>query len=382
MCLPWITFAEGSRPTRSGGNGVSSVSKIARLLFISILAAGLVAIACGGGGTTTASPTTGASVQPSAAAGELPKPEQASVRIGISTPNEPVQFAEKLADALGIYQKYGITSVTVTGFEGDAKALQALVAGQLDYFVGGASTALSSVATDTPVKVVAMNSTRLTDGLWCIPAIKTKEDVKGKSIAISTFGGTSHGSAILLLQGIGYTAKDAVITQVGNQGSRIAALKGGSVGCAVVDMSQEKAMRDAGMNLLFDETKANLQWGRSGLMGKADFIAKNPNTTLVVVAATLEAQQKMWTDASTASKEFAKFAQIKDADAESLVKDFQGYGARDMSFTEDAFKAPKEVLATQNAAIANVDVTKAFDLSFLKKLKDIGFNTKIGVPSS
>src|SRR5438093_13233750 len=346
-------------------------------VFAALVAATFAVAACGGTAAPTAS--TSATTLP---AGALPKPELTKIRIGISTPNEPVQFAEKLADSLGIYQKYGITEVTVTGFEGDAKALQALVAGQLDLFVVGASTALSSVATDTPVKVVAMNSTRLTDGLWCIPAIKTKEAVKGKSIAISTFGGTSHGSAILLLQGIGYTAKDAVITQVGNQGSRIAALKGGSVGCAVVDMSQEKAMRDAGMNLLFDETKANLQWGRSGLMGKADFIARNPNTTLVVVAATLEAQQKMWTDASTASKEFAKFAQIKDADAESLVKDFQGYGARDMSFTEDAFKAPKEVLATQNAAIANVDVTKAFDLSFLKKLKDIGFNTKIGVPSS
>ena len=37
--------------------------------------------------------------------------------------------------------------------------------------------------------------------------------------------------------------------------------------------------------------------------------------------------------------------------------------------------------STQNAAIANVDVAKAYDLSFLKKLKDIGFNTKIGVPA-
>jgi ABC-type nitrate/sulfonate/bicarbonate transport system substrate-binding protein len=362
---------------------VLRVSKFTRLLFISIIAAGLVAIACGGGGAGTASPTTAASAQASASAapGTLPKPEVTTLRVGISTPNEPVQFAEKLADALGIYQKYGFTSVTVTGFEGDGKALQALIAGQLDFMVGGASTAISSQTTDTPVTIIAMNSTKLTDGLWCGANVKTKEDVKGKSIAISTFGGTSHGSALLLLKGIGYTDKDATITPVGGQSARIAALKGGSVACAVVDMSEEANMKAQGFNVIYDETKSDLQWGRSGLMTTAAFLKKNPNASLVVVAATLEAQQKMFTDAENSAKEFAKFAQLKDADALNSVKAFSGYGSRTMSFTEDALKLPQQVLATQNAAMGSVDLKKAYDLSLLQKLKDIGFNTKIGVPA-
>jgi NitT/TauT family transport system substrate-binding protein len=348
-----------------------------------VMSVGILVAACGGATTPspTAAPATQAAPAAPTQAGTLPKPEITTLRVGISTPNEPVQFAEKLADALGIYQKYGFTSVTVTGFEGDGKALQALVAGQLDMFVGGASTTISSVVSDTPLKVVAMNSVTLTDGLWCGPAIKTPADVKGKPVAISTFGGTSHGSALLMLKGIGLTDKDATITQVGNQGTRIAALKGGSVGCAVVDMSQEKAMKEANMNLLIDLSKAKLQWGRSGLQAKVDFLTKNPNTVLVAVAATLEAQNKMWTDADTAAAEFAKFAQIKPDDAKALVKDFQNYGSRSMTFTADAFQAPRDVLAAVNPAVKDVDVTKAFDLSFLKKLKDIGFYAKIGAPT-
>jgi ABC-type nitrate/sulfonate/bicarbonate transport system substrate-binding protein len=69
-------------------------------------------------------------------------------------------------------------------------------------------------------------------------------------------------------------------------------------------MSEETAMKAQGFNVLFDETKSDLQWGRSGLMATAAFLEKNPNTALVVAAATLEAQQKMWTDAETAAKEF------------------------------------------------------------------------------
>jgi NitT/TauT family transport system substrate-binding protein len=358
------------------------MSSLRRVLFTFLVLSGLVAAACGGSPPATASPTAGGAATASAAPGTLPKPEITTLRVGISTPNEPVQFAEKLADALGIYQKYGFTSVTVTGFEGDGKTLQALIAGQLDFMVGGASTAISSQTTDTPIKVIAMNSTKLTDGLWCGPTIKTAADVKGKSVAISTFGGTSHGSALLLLKGLNYTDKDATITPVGGQSARIAALKGGSVACAVVDMAEKDAMAAQGFNVLYDETKSDLQWGRSGLMATAAFLQKNPNTALVVAAATLEAQQKMFTDPEGSAKEFAKFAQLKDDAALNAVKTFATYGSRTMLFTEGALQLPQQVLATQNPAMATVDLKKTYDLSFLQKLKDTGFNTKIGAPTS
>ena len=352
-------------------------------LLATVMAAGIAVAACGG--TTPAAssaPTTAASAAPSAALGQLPVPELTKVRIGISTPTEPVQFAETLAERLGIYKKYGITTVEVTGFEGDGKALQALIADQVDFFVGGASTAINSVVTDTPVKVISMNSTTLTDGLFCGAAIKTPADVKGKSVAISTFGGTSHGSALLMLKGIGLTDKDAVITQTGGEGVRIAALKGGSVGCAVVGMSQEKAMKDAGLNLLIDLSKAKLQWGRSGLMAKTTFLQKNPNTALVVVAAALEAQNSIWTDTATATAKFVDWAQVKADAADLVMKDFLTYGSRSMTFTADAFVAPRDVLASVNPAVKDVDVTKAFDLSYLQKLQTIGFYQKNNIPTT
>lgn len=354
-------------------------------LLAAVMAAAVAITACGGATTPSAAPATPApatqaAASPTQAPGTLPKPELTKIRIGISAPTEPVQYAEKYADTLGLYQKYGITEVTVTGFEGDGKALQALVAGQLDMFVGGASTAVNSVLTDTPVKIVAMNSTVLDDGLFCQSSIKTPADVKGKTVAISTFGGTSHGSAILLLQGIGLTPKDVTITQTGNEGTRIAAVKGGSVGCAVAGIDNKKDLTGVGLNLVFDLTQSKLQWGRSGLMGRVDFIQKNPNTVLVVTAATLEAQTAIFKDPKSAAAKFAEWSQRKPDSAENAVNAFLGYGSKSMSFTEDAFKAPRDVLATVNPAVANVDVTKAFDLSFLKKLVEIGFNAKIGAP--
>jgi ABC-type nitrate/sulfonate/bicarbonate transport system substrate-binding protein len=343
------------------------------------VAAVLVIGACGGGPTGGA--TTVPSVVASAAADPnvLPKPELTKIRIGIGAPNEPVQFSEKLADLLGYYQKFGLTA-EVTGFEGDGKAVQAIVAGQLDMFVGGAGAAITSAVTDTPTKVVAMNSTILDDGLFCTKDIKTAADVKGKTVAIGSFGGTAHGSAILMLKGLDLTTKDVTIQQVGNEATRIAALKGGSIGCAVVGISEKTALTPLGLNVVFDLSTAKLQWGRSGLQARTDFIAKNPNTVLAVVAATLLAQNAMFVDTKTATAKFAEFAQVKPDAAAVAMNAFLGYGSRSMLFTADAFTAPRDVLGSVNPAMANVDVTKAFDLSFLNKLKDSGFYAKNSIP--
>jgi len=341
-----------------------------------VVVAGLIASACGGGASTSSPAPTAATVAP----GTLPAPELTSLRIGISAPTEPVQFAETLADRLGYYKEEGFNSVTITGFEGDGKALQALVAGQLDFFVGGASTAISTQLTDTPVKVVSMNSVLNTDGLYCKASIKTKEDVRGKAIAISTFGGTSHGSALIAIGLIGFTSKDVVIKEVGGEGVRIAALKGGSIDCAMIGLQQDDALKAAGFNLIVDVTKGG-QWGRSGLMARTDFIQKNPNTVLDVVAAAVRAQNYMWTNNADAATKFADWAQQKPADAAANVKAFLDYGLRPMIFTEEAFKAPQQVLATVNPPVGTVDLKKAYDLSFLQKLVDNGYYAKYSIPT-
>lgn len=347
-----------------------------------VVAAGLVASACSGGATASPAPTAAASVAATAtvAPGTLPAPELVSIRIGISAPTEPVQFAETLADRLGYYKEVGFTSVTIIGFEGDGKALQALVAGQLDFFVGGASTAISTQLTDTPVKVVSVNSVLNTDGLYCKSSIKTKDDVKGKAIAISTFGGTSHGSALIAIGLIGYTTKDVVIKEVGNEGTRIAALRGGSIDCIMAGLANDDTLKAVGANLIVDVTKGG-QWGRSGLMARTDFIQKNPNTVLNVVAAAVRAQNYMWTNNADAAVKFADWAQQKPADAANAVKAFLDYGLRSMIFTEEAFKAPQQVLATVNPPVAGVDLKKAYDTSFLQKLVDNGFYAKYGIPT-
>lgn len=359
-------------------------AKSARLLTL-IVAGGTLFAACSGTSAApsvapSAAPSEAASAAPSVELGQLPVPEQTSVKIGLSV-TEMSQFASKLAEVEGIYKKNGITNVEVSVFEGDGKTMQALQAGQLDVAMVGVSSSISSQVTDAPVVTLSVNAVILTDDIVSTKDIKTADDLKGKAVAISTFGGTSNGSALLGIKALGLTTSDVVITQVGKQDVRIAALQGGSVGAAVVDSNLEEDMKAQGFNILVQLKEAGLQWGRSGMAVRKDWYKANPNTALVLVASALEAQNMVWTNPDEVAAKFAEFNQIDIEKAKAQVADFQTIGNRSMTWKDDAFQNPKEVLATVNPDIANVPIADAYDRSILEKLKTIGFYEKIGSPA-
>jgi NitT/TauT family transport system substrate-binding protein len=314
--------------------------------------------------------------------GTLPTPEKSSITIGVSV-TEVSQFAAVLAQQLGLYEKYGLTVEMPTVFEGDGKAVTALQSGQVDIAFTGTSSAISSQLTDAQYQEIAVLATLVTDDLVCQADIKNAADVKEKkaTIAISTFGGTSNASALLSLKALELSATDATITQVGGQSARIAALTGGSIQCAVVDSNLEKDMIAQGFSIVVKLKEAGIEYGRSGMGALEDWLAANPNTALVALAAVLEAQHIIFTQTDVAAQAYAGFRQISVADATPLIKDFQVVGNESLAWTDEAFNNPRKTLAVINPDIIDVPVTDAFDRSFLQKLADIGFTAKIGAPA-
>jgi ABC-type nitrate/sulfonate/bicarbonate transport system substrate-binding protein len=331
---------------------------------------------------TAQSPSAPAASAPAASAPAmptLPTPEKTALTIGLSV-TETSQYAAKLAEQAGIWQKYGITP-TVIVFEGDGKTMQALQAGQLDIGFIGVSAAINSQVTDAPVKILSTNATILSDNLISVPEVTNADELRGKCVAVSTYGGTSHGSSLLSLQALGLTPADVVITEIGGQSARIAALEGGACQAAVVDVALEQEMLAKGFNSLTNLKEERLPWGRSGAGVTEEWLAANPNTALVALAAVLEAQNLMWTDPEAAAAFYNEFTELNDPElAASLIADFQEIGNRTMMWVDEAFENPKTVLSTVNPDIADVPVTEAFDRSFLEQLVSLGVYDALGVP--
>ena len=356
--------------------------KLSRTL--GIFATAILVAACSSPGAPSAAPSTEPSASASGEASPsgavaLPTPEKADIKMGLSV-TETSQFAAQLAKMAGIYEKNGL-NVETTVFEGDGKVMQALQAGQLDVGFGGTSAFITSQTTDVPVVGLAVNAVILTDELVSTKDVTDAETLKGKCVAVSTFGGTSHGAVILSLKSLGLTPDDVVITEVGGQSARIAALQGGACAAAPVDAARHDEMAGLGFNFLVDLKKEKLPWGRSGLGVTEDWLKANPNTAKVVAASVLEAQNMMWTDPDKAAEFYAEFTQTSVDEAKALITEFQEIGNRPMTWTDEAFENPKQVLATVNPDMANVPVTEAFDRTVLDSLKNDGFYEANGIPT-
>jgi NitT/TauT family transport system substrate-binding protein len=350
-----------------------------------LAAAILVLAACGG--AASPSPTAAPTSPPSSGEptpevtpepGTLPTPEKTSLTIGLSV-TEMSQYSAALAVDKGFFEANGIDA-SYTVFEGDARAVAALQAGQVDIALHGTSSAISSQLTDVPLVVVGVNAVILTDDLVCRSGIKTADDVKGKTIAISTFGGTSNASALLMLKGLGLGAADAAITQVGGQGARLAALQGGSIDCAVIDSNIEDQMIEQGFEIAINLKEKAIPYGRSGMSVTKEFAAANPNTVLVAVASVLQGQNFIWTNAAETSSLYSQFSGLEPLDAQAQVADFQEIGNRSLMWTDDALLNAQKAIAVVNPDIIEVDVADVGDHSYLQTLVDNGFYDKIGNP--
>lgn len=364
--------------------GVISSTKSSRLRVLAV-AASLAIAACSTpaatspaatGGVATAGPTAG---PPTAGTGEIPAPDLATVTVGVSV-TEMSQFAAVLAQQLGLYEKYGLDVELPTVFEGDGRAVAALQADQVQIAFTGTSSAISSQLTDAPYVDIAVNALLLTDNLTCQAGIDTADEVKGKSIAISTFGGTSNAAALLALQALGLTPADAVITPTGGQDVRLAALIGGSVDCAIVDSNLESDMVAQGFAIATRLKEAKIEYGRSGMGVLESWLADHRSTALAATAAVLEAQHVIFTDENTTVTNYMAFRQIEDADARKQVQDFIAVGNHTLMWTDLAFNNARKTLAMVNPDVVDVAVEDCFDRSLLQELVDIGFYQKIGVP--
>lgn len=362
-----------------------------KALLATLAATALVVSACGGGQAVQGATSSPAGPSKPAAASSsggtvavaLPKPEQTSIRIGLSASTEPVQFAAELANELGYYKSLGFTNVQVTSFEGDGKVIQALEAGALDFGVVGVTSVINSVTTSAPLNLVAMNAQITTDDFLCTKNIKTAAQVKGQRVGISTFGSTAEGSALISLQALGLKQSDITFIQIGNESARIAAMKGGAIGCTVIDVSLQPQMLALGFNLLYSQTAHHVIWGRSGLAATESFIKQNPNTVLDTVAAGLRAQNYMWENSADASNRFAAFNQEPASKGSQVVKAFLTlYGQRNMGWSNAAFTVPEQTMAAVNPQQAHVDVNKAQNRTFLQQLWSDGYYKQIGDPQA
>jgi len=138
----------------------------------------------------------------------------------------------------GLFKKHGI-DVTISSFGGDARVQQAMTADGIDIGLGS-GPGLAFVVKGSPVKgIAAMADAPLTFALVVRndDSIKTLDDLKGKKVGVSTVGSVTGWLVGETARHKGWGYDGMELTPVGDDASRVAAVKTKSIDGAVVNLA-------------------------------------------------------------------------------------------------------------------------------------------------
>jgi ABC-type nitrate/sulfonate/bicarbonate transport system substrate-binding protein len=354
-------------------------------------AVALLFVACSGG--TTPTPTQGPTQAPStpgvtdsgSALDQLPTPEVTNVRLGNSGSPTANTMHSIIARCEGLDEKYGLT-IDWFSFDGGSAAAQALLAEQVDVADNSGGPAIASLATDSPMLIAYVTRDNLTDIMYGQSGVASAEDLRGGSVAISSFGSQSHAGALLALSVLGLTPEDVTITQVGNDAARLAALQAGSVDASMNDATQEDELEGLGFNTLVrlaDEINpGDGGTPRTSLTFLKPFVEENPNTVLRLVAMYTEANHIWRQDVARSAECLAEEAEttLDDALAEVEAVLTEPWRPFDGKCDPVVMDFARQTLIEGNPQLADVNPADACTNEFVEQLVELGFQAEIGIP--
>jgi ABC-type nitrate/sulfonate/bicarbonate transport system substrate-binding protein len=169
-------------------------------------------------------------------------------------------------------------------------ALPAMATGQLDYTTLTTST-IEAAMVGMPLRLVAVANQQPLWGLVVRKGITQVSDLRGKKLGVSSYGGAAYGAALAVLRAHGLEAKkDVVVLATGDNTSRIAALKYGSVDAALVAAPGDIKIAEEGYRILLDAgTIYKLPMG--GVSTSLAKIQENPSEVKKTVSAVVKASK-------------------------------------------------------------------------------------------
>src|SRR5262245_36713583 len=158
--------------------------------------------------------------------------QTASVTLGVTTRTGTTGLPFVIAEERGFFKSEGLNGVVVV--MQNQVVVNGVVTRNIDY--GGTfSNFIGAALSGLPVRIVMAVMDGSDHYLVTSPNVKRVEDLKGKKFGISSFGGTPHSEAIMILRKHGINPeKDVIFLQIGGSSSRYAALDSGSIDAAML----------------------------------------------------------------------------------------------------------------------------------------------------
>ena len=337
----------------------------------------LLTIGCGSGPAVTPPALDRAAAPPSAAPAARAAPvaavEPTRLTLAYSTAsaaNSPL----RLAQDRGIFRANAleVELVHAPGNGGPA----AVLSGQAQMLSSGCTEAIAAIAGGADFVVVLTSINRLQYVLVGGPRINSVETLRGKRLAVSRIGASSHLALRFIVKYVGLDPdQDVSYVQVGNTPERVSALLAGSVDGSILSSDEATFLgNQAGMSTIVDMTRENQPYCGNALVVTGQTIREAPDVVRRLTRSLTEALARFRLNKAEGAEAVAKF--LSDQDHEKAAQLWETWV---LLFPEKPYPDPRGIQFVLDELAQSDDRAKALtpeqiiDARWVRELDESGF---------
>jgi NitT/TauT family transport system substrate-binding protein len=293
-------------------------------------------------------------------------------RIGISAPVVTI-FPVWMAQAAGLDAKEGLKIESIT-MEGGSRGVQVLLSGEIQGMHVGLAPVVLANKQGADLRLVTSTANTIPITIFTSPAIKTAQDLKGKTIGISAFGSETDVAVSIALQRLGVSRQDVTISQIGGSSQRFGALLAGRIDAAPLLEPTITAAKEKGFNPILDLAASGTPWIFDGVVATSSYLKEHRDTLTKFVKAYVAGAYLALSDVTRAKDLIAQKYKTSDPKViDATYNDFKRLMPLDAA---PSIAGANNVIAQLQAIglqVGSKDVNDYVDLSIIQRLKKDGY---------
>lgn len=274
----------------------------------------------------------------------------------------------------GLFEKHGL-SVDLVYFQGGAQVIQAMLGGDVPLTVTAGPEGVVAKLQGADIVLLSANNPTMHFSLHAAPEIKRAADLRGKRAGVSRFGSSSDFSIRYIFKSLGLADGDVTIVQIGDNPSRMAAMKSNAIHATVFTAPNTVRARKAGFPSMVDAYKLGLKFHGSGIAASGPFMRERQPVAEQFVRAFLEGVAFAKQNKEESIRLIMDFMKLRDRDEaeETYQVIIQEIQPRKPYPTKEGVET---VLRNIESTVPKAKTTKPEDLiddTLLKKIDQSGF---------
>ncbi len=348
------------------------------VLILAALVAGCAAPASQAPGAPPGAPATGPGAgAPAASAPAAASQPAALPRVRAAyTAEAASELPLWVANEAGLFKEYGLDVAVERIAGGSSKAMQVMLAGELDVAQIGGTAVVDAqlagadvVSIATVVPVVGMS-------VYGVPGIARIEDLRGKSLAMTRAGTITDFGARLALTRSGLRPEtDVGLIQTGGVPETLAAMQSGNVAGGIIITPFDVPAKKLGFHEVLDLPSLGLEFQHNGLTVRREYLQANEAVLDRFLRAYVAAVARARQDKAYTKQVIGKYSSTEDDEA--LESGYDAFGQRYLARvpvpTVGQFQSIIDFTAERDPRARELRAENLIDDHFVRALEQEGF---------